>query len=89
MPDGIYVIHPIPDRHMSRVKRSNNDEDLGMHIIYKRDTPPEDFCGIESTITTEELAEDEAGVVDDVFVVGQRLVQESDLVVSFFLNPIV
>lgn len=84
MQDDIYVIHPIPDRHMLRVKRSDNNGNLGMHIIYKKETSSKDFCGIESTITTEELTEDEAGVVDDVFVVGQRLVQESDLVVSIF-----
>lgn len=76
---------------MSRAKRSlnlDNNEDIGLHVLYKRDAiaPQENFCGIESSITNEQLSEDEAGVVDDVFVVGQRLVQESDLVVCFYLS---
>ena len=41
-----------------------------------------EFCGIENTISSEELLENEAGVHEDVFVVGQKLAQESDLVVE-------
>lgn len=71
---------------MARLKRSankaENEAESGLHVIYKREAEKEDFCGIENTITSEELVEDEAGVVEDVFVVGQRLAQESDLVVS-------
>lgn len=89
------MIHPIPDRHIRRVRRSvdqhsNTTQTLpGLHVLYKRsalgpNSVQEEFCGIDSTITSDDLSEDEAGVVDDVFVVGQRLVQESDLVVSFF-----
>uniref|UniRef100_A0A915EIJ7 Peptidase M12B domain-containing protein n=1 Tax=Ditylenchus dipsaci TaxID=166011 RepID=A0A915EIJ7_9BILA len=81
-PDAIHVIHPMPEKHMARVRRSAHG--IGLHVIYKREVQQQeqDFCGIESTITSEELLEDEAGVVEDVFVVGQRLVQESDLVVE-------
>ncbi|KAI1707981.1 thrombospondin type 1 domain-containing protein [Ditylenchus destructor] len=83
-PDSIHVIHPVPERHMARIKRSTSEEenDTGLHIIYKREAQQEDFCGIENTITSDELVEDEAGVVEDVFVVGQRLTQESELVVE-------
>jgi hypothetical protein len=79
-PDAIYVIHPIPDEHQNRVKRSADG--IGLHVIYKRQTEQQDFCGIENTITSEELEEDEAGVNEDVYVVGQRLTQESELIVS-------
>lgn len=65
---------------MTRMKRSADG--TGLHVIYKRQAEQEDFCGIDNTITSEELDEDEAGVTEDVYVVGRRLVQESDLIVS-------
>ncbi|CEF70374.1 Stall [Strongyloides ratti] len=79
--DSFYVIHPIPENHHNRVKRSNDGTPL--HVIYKRNIPPEtDFCGIDNTITTDDLIEDEAGIHEDVFVIGQQLSQESNLVVE-------
>jgi hypothetical protein len=50
-----------------------------MHIVYKRDSiapKDQDFCGLDNTITSEEMLENEAGVMEDVFVSGQRLVQD-------------
>uniref|UniRef100_A0A914CK41 Peptidase M12B domain-containing protein n=1 Tax=Acrobeloides nanus TaxID=290746 RepID=A0A914CK41_9BILA len=84
-PDGIHVLHPIPDHHIGRVKRS--DDGMGMHIVYKREAiaTNDDFCGIDNTITSEELIEDEAGVFEDVFVVGQRLELPAPLVVELAL----
>uniref|UniRef100_A0A0N4Z613 Peptidase M12B domain-containing protein n=1 Tax=Parastrongyloides trichosuri TaxID=131310 RepID=A0A0N4Z613_PARTI len=80
--DGIiYVIHPIPESHHNRVKRS--DDGMPLHVIYKRESPQEnDFCGLDNTITTEDLIEDEAGIHEDAFVIGQQLSQESNLVVE-------
>lgn len=77
------MLHPLPDHHIGRVKRS--DDGMGMHIVYKREAiaSNEDFCGIDNTITSEELIEDEAGVFEDVFVVGQRLEMPAPLVVGF------
>ncbi|KAI6173773.1 CRE-ADT-2 protein [Aphelenchoides besseyi] len=77
--NGIYVLHPVPERHQARMKRSADG--VGLHIVYKRNSiaPAEaDFCGIENTITSEEMLEDEAGVNEDVFVTGQRLVQNGE-----------
>lgn len=68
---------------MGRAKRSTDGTPA--HIIYKRETVVNDFCGIENTITSEELLEDEAGLHEDVFVVGQRLAREDELIVSFKL----
>jgi hypothetical protein len=65
-----YVVHPIPEHHALRLRRST-DGRQGMHIVYKRDalvSPKEEFCGIENTITTQDLIEDEAGVHEDPFV---------------------
>lgn len=55
-----------------------------LHVLYKREAEVkgEDFCGIDNTISSEELMDSEAGVHEDVFVVGQRLSQEGDLVVG-------
>uniref|UniRef100_A0A0N5BXF9 Peptidase M12B domain-containing protein n=1 Tax=Strongyloides papillosus TaxID=174720 RepID=A0A0N5BXF9_STREA len=79
--DSIYVIHPIPENHHNRIKRSNDGTPL--HVIYKREIPVEtDFCGLDNTITTEDLIEDEAGIHEDVFVIGQQLSQESNLIVE-------
>ncbi|PAV62373.1 hypothetical protein WR25_23881 [Diploscapter pachys] len=85
-PTGIHVIHPFPDRHAHRSKRSTEN---GLHIVYKRELKldPKDkddgeFCGLDNQITEEDLVEDESGVFEDVFVTGQRLQQISDLVVE-------
>uniref|UniRef100_A0AC35F0Q0 Peptidase M12B domain-containing protein n=1 Tax=Panagrolaimus sp. PS1159 TaxID=55785 RepID=A0AC35F0Q0_9BILA len=79
-PEGIYVIHPIPEKHMGRVKRSSDGTPA--HIIYKREAIVDDFCGLDNTITSEELLEDEAGIHEDVYVIGQRLAREDELVVE-------
>lgn len=73
---------------MGRVRRSTTGEHA--HVLYKRESlvngsaasGANEFCGIENTISSEELLENEAGVHEDVFVVGQKLAQESDLVVE-------
>lgn len=73
----IYVLHPIPEHHQNRLKRSANG--MGLHIIYKRDAiapPGQDFCGLENTLTSEEMLENESGVMEDVYVTGQRLIQD-------------
>lgn len=70
-------MHPIPEHHQNRLKRSADG--IGMHIIYKRDliaSTDQDFCGLENTITSEEMIENESGVGEDVFVTGQQLVQD-------------
>nr|CAD2185932.1 unnamed protein product [Meloidogyne enterolobii] len=81
---SLWVIHPIPQRHNARMRRSTNN--LLTHVIYKRDTveakKDEEFCGIENTISSDELLDSEAGIHEDVFVVGQRMSQESELVVE-------
>lgn len=71
------MIDPIKDRRSS--------DGQGLHVLYKRKTmaEEEEFCGIENTISSEEMVEIEAGVHEDMFVVGQRLSQEGDLVVSW------
>ncbi|KAK0406788.1 hypothetical protein QR680_018807 [Steinernema hermaphroditum] len=79
-PHGAYVIHPMPDRHVGRFKRSASGH--GLHVLYKREAPPTDFCGLDSTISSEELIDDESSVNEDVFVVGQRLSQQGDLIVE-------
>ncbi|CAD5234271.1 unnamed protein product [Bursaphelenchus xylophilus] len=71
--DGIFVIHPIPEKHMNRIKRSADG--MGLHVIYKRSVSNDEFCGLDNTITSEELLDDEAGINEDVFVTGERLVQ--------------
>lgn len=60
--NNTYVIHSVP-QHLARRRKSNGLK--GMHVLYKRDTMTEgkdDFCGIENTISTQDLVEDEAGV---------------------------
>lgn len=84
---SLWVLHPIPQRHKARMRRStNNENNLLTHVIYKRDTvegkKDEEFCGIENTISSDELLDNEAGIHEDVFVVGQRMSQESDLIVE-------
>uniref|UniRef100_A0A1I7VWI4 Pep_M12B_propep domain-containing protein n=1 Tax=Loa loa TaxID=7209 RepID=A0A1I7VWI4_LOALO len=83
MPDEVYILHPLPDRHAHRFDQDNrNDLDSGLHVIYKREVAQKEFCGLESTITSTELAEDENEVSEDVFAVGQRLSAEGELIVS-------
>nr|CAD2134977.1 unnamed protein product [Meloidogyne enterolobii] len=81
---SLWVIHPLPQRHNARMRRSTDN--LLTHVIYKRDTveakKEEEFCGIENTISSDELLDSEAGIHEDVFVVGQRMSQESELVVE-------
>uniref|UniRef100_A0AC35TTE2 Peptidase M12B domain-containing protein n=1 Tax=Rhabditophanes sp. KR3021 TaxID=114890 RepID=A0AC35TTE2_9BILA len=73
-----FIIHPIHENHQSRVKRSSDG--TAMHVIFKRQVAEEnDFCGIDTDVTTQELIEDEMGIHEDVFVSGQRLTQESEL----------
>uniref|UniRef100_A0A914VWV6 Peptidase M12B propeptide domain-containing protein n=1 Tax=Plectus sambesii TaxID=2011161 RepID=A0A914VWV6_9BILA len=90
-PWGAYVLHPMPERHQQRFKRSGDS--VGLHVLYKRevaDAPEQEFCGIKSTITSQELEEDESAIHEDVFVVGERLTQESELVVelAIFIDSI-
>ncbi|GMT32401.1 hypothetical protein PFISCL1PPCAC_23698 [Pristionchus fissidentatus] len=77
---GLHVIHPFPDRH-GRSKRST---DNGVHAVYKRAAlvPTKDFCGIENVITEEQLVEDDNAIYEDVFVTGQKLTAQSDLIVE-------
>uniref|UniRef100_A0A915A669 Peptidase M12B domain-containing protein n=1 Tax=Parascaris univalens TaxID=6257 RepID=A0A915A669_PARUN len=83
-PDGIFVIHPVPDRHVHRFKRNTDatDSPHGLHVLYKREVVEDDFCGIESLISSSELTEDENAISEDVYVIGQRLTEESDLIVE-------
>ncbi|VDM12410.1 unnamed protein product [Wuchereria bancrofti] len=82
--DEVYVLHPLPDRHAHRFDQNNrNDSDPGLHVIYKREVTRKEFCGLESTITSTELAEGENEVSEDVFAVGQRLNEEGELIVCF------
>lgn len=70
-------MHPIPEHHQNRLKRSADG--TGLHIVYKRNSiapADQDFCGLDNTITSEEMLENESGVMEDVFVTGQRLVQD-------------
>lgn len=60
----------------------NLDSDPGLHVIYKREVTQKEFCGLESTITSSELSENENEVSEDVFAVGQRLSEEGKLIVS-------
>lgn len=69
------MLHPIPERHRHRVRRAADGGGLGLHVLYKRSLEADDFCGIDSTVSSAELLEDEAGVNEDVFVTGERLVQ--------------
>lgn len=81
--DGeILVIHPFPDHHAHRSKRATEN---GAHVVYKRETlagEPKDFCGLDNVVTEESLVEDESAIFEDVFVTGQRLTQQSDLIVE-------
>ncbi|EFO82211.1 CRE-ADT-2 protein [Caenorhabditis remanei] len=81
--DGeIIVIHPFPDHHAHRSKRATEN---GAHVVYKRETlagEPKDFCGLDNVVTEESLVEDESAIFEDVFVTGQRLTQQSDLIVE-------
>nr|CRZ24316.1 BMA-ADT-2 [Brugia malayi] len=79
--DDVYVLHPLPDRHAHRFDQ-NNRKDPGLHVIYKREVTRKEFCGLESTITSTELAEGENEVSEDVFTVGQRLNEEGELIVE-------
>uniref|UniRef100_A0A0M3JXW9 ADAMTS-like protease (inferred by orthology to a C. elegans protein) n=1 Tax=Anisakis simplex TaxID=6269 RepID=A0A0M3JXW9_ANISI len=83
-PEGVYVIHPVPDRHVHRFKRNKeSNSPHGLHVLYKREVKTEeDFCGIESVISSNELTEDESAVSEDIYTVGERLTQESDLIVE-------
>lgn len=54
-----------------------------MHVIFKRHVNQNDFCGLESTISANDLDSDENAINEDVFVIGQRFTAISDLVVSF------
>lgn len=58
--------------------------DPGLHVLYKRAVARQEFCGLESTITSAELTEDENGVTEDVYATGQRLTEEGELIVSYF-----
>lgn len=78
-PNGVYVIHPIPDRHMHRFKRGASNH--GLHVVYKRKVS-EDFCGLDSTISSVDFNEAEDGVHEDVFITGQQIAQEGDLIVE-------
>ncbi|OZC10880.1 thrombospondin type 1 domain protein [Onchocerca flexuosa] len=83
MPDEVYVLHPLPDRHVHRFDQNNrNDSDSGLHVIYKREVAQKDFCGLESIITSAELTEDENEVSEDIFAVGQRLSEKGELIVE-------
>ncbi|KAM3728251.1 putative disintegrin and metalloproteinase with thrombospondin motif adt-2 [Dirofilaria immitis] len=83
MPDEVYVLHPLPDRHVHRFdQNSRNDSDSGLHVIYKREVAQKEFCGLESIITSAELTEDENEVSEDIFAVGQRLNEKSELIVE-------
>ncbi|CAD6189170.1 unnamed protein product [Caenorhabditis auriculariae] len=80
---GIHVIHPFPERHAHRSRRSTEN---GIHVVYKRETigdaVPNDFCGLDNVVTEEQLIEDDNAIFEDVFVSGQRLTQISDLIVE-------
>uniref|UniRef100_A0A8R1XSM7 Peptidase M12B domain-containing protein n=1 Tax=Onchocerca volvulus TaxID=6282 RepID=A0A8R1XSM7_ONCVO len=83
MPDEVYVLHPLPDRHVHRFDQNNrNDSDSGLHVIYKREVAQKDFCGLESIITSAELTEDENEVSEDIYAVGQRLSEKGELIVE-------
>uniref|UniRef100_A0A914HD48 Peptidase M12B domain-containing protein n=1 Tax=Globodera rostochiensis TaxID=31243 RepID=A0A914HD48_GLORO len=80
---SVHVLHPIPAHHMARVRRSTGDRTKALHVLYRREAKSaEDFCGIENTISSEELVENEAGVHEDAFVAGQKLMREGDLLVE-------
>lgn len=68
--------------HLSTVFPDATDSPHGLHVLYKREVVEDDFCGIESLISSNELTEDENAISEDVYVIGQRLTQESDLIVS-------
>lgn len=53
-------------------------------MIYKRNVLNEEFCGLDNEITSEELEENEAGIIQDDISVGQNLLKESELVVSLY-----
>ncbi|KAL3120428.1 hypothetical protein niasHT_005749 [Heterodera trifolii] len=89
---SVHVLHPIPAHHFPRVRRSTSDgatTATALHVLYRRDAVAtvkngtgEDFCGIENTISSDEMAENEAGIHEDAFVVGQRLMREGELTVE-------
>ena len=66
--------------------RSKNQfgSEHGVHVVYKREslTPEADFCGLDNVVSEESLFEDESAIFEDVFVTGQKLVEQSDLIVS-------
>ncbi|VDK74613.1 unnamed protein product [Litomosoides sigmodontis] len=83
MPNEVYVLHPLPDRHVYRFDQNNrNDSNPGLHVIYKREVARREFCGLESTISSSELSEFENEVSEDVMAVGQRLSEEGKLIVE-------
>ncbi|CAG9534903.1 unnamed protein product [Cercopithifilaria johnstoni] len=83
MPNEVYVLHPLPDRHVYRFDQNNrNDTAPGLHVIYKRELAQKEFCGLESTISSIELNQDENEVNEDVVTVGQRLNEEGKLTVE-------
>ena len=53
----------------------------GLHGLYKREVN-QDFCGLDLEVTAGDLLEAENGVHEDVFVTGQQLAREGDLIVS-------
>lgn len=68
---------------LNTVVYCNLPSDNGVHVVYKREAlvPTPDFCGIDSVITEEQLIEDETAIFEDVFVTGQKLTAQSDLIV--------
>lgn len=59
--------------------------DLGLHILYKRSVTHDDFCGIESLLSSAELTDDDNLVTEDIYATGQRLTEEGELIVSAFI----
>lgn len=78
------MLHPIPDRHIGRVKRSADG--MGVHVVYKREMPKTEFCGVDEYISEEDLLIKESAVNEDVFVMGNRMEQSGQLVVGDFLR---
>ncbi|VDN02766.1 unnamed protein product [Thelazia callipaeda] len=82
-PDEIYILHPLPDRHIHRFNQDNrSDSDLGLHVIYKREIAQKEFCGLQSIISSTELTEDENAVSEDVYATGHRLTVQGELIVE-------
>ena len=71
------MLHPIPYKHRARLRRSTNNYNLLTHVLYKRDTvegkKEEEFCGIENTITSDELLDNEAGIHEVFFFEFEKM----------------